>query len=1086
MRTWTLASAFAISLLFSVYAASYAQEVPDHVVINEVDINPAGDDSKSISEWVELYNPTSEDVDIGGWKIASTTVTKKTLTLPIGTKIKAGQFLVYSYSSLWFTDVSEKIQLRDKSGQTIDETPVITDQKNDFSSWQRKFDGVDSDTSNDWILRTSSAGSSNGKLDAKSADKAELVISIKTDSRLYVFGETAIISGNVTERIYQEKPYFTQEQITLEISGPGKFTQTKTLYPDLNLQFKTQVKLDKVLGVSAGTYRISVEYGGAKDGSIFVVGEQKTSAILEEESELTISTDKDTYIPGQRVAISASTTKTIPLAGLEYGVYDPNGIRVFSGKLYPSSKGEFSTSIDMTTVKPVYGTYDIIADYGKQHAEATFVLTKDVKDTEKIVLVTDKKVYGPGEPVTISGRSNKFVAALDLEVLQTGVTAIGKQTNNVYSIRDQVKLAGDSTFEYKLQIPSDQLRYGDYRVTVSKEFGKSVTYFTIIENPDEYTVTEEKEFVATDKSSYTSGEKLTIAGHVIPKERSSFEAIPVKISIEDETGKPLSILAIDKKLRTREGNPITATYSFTALPDVAGNYKIETSVNPSSFKPGAYVIKASYDRNVVSTMFSVSSGLDLSRNINAALDKNIYGLGETVKLEGTLNTGQSAVKITLTKPDGRTVNAGSKVDNGKFSWSWTAPKQDYNLGEIRDPRAPRPSVFGNYKITIIATSETADVFFKLSKDPENDTFEIKPLEVTTDKPVYKAGERLIVSGNTIKRQTTTLSSGGQIPDRVNIEVKSMNNKKIYDGTLAFDNRGYFQSIYELPQTIFKDGKYKVTAIYQKLRAETTFEVKNPLQVASGDKLTLTLSTDKEEYLAGETVQIYGTTNKVIFLTTLDLVVVPEEDTKINCGTFYCGLGGKKIDLSRYYLDGIYSYDYKIPSSAKTGTYVISVDTDFGTFTKTFKIVDKSTITLKPAGKISEKFNRITDSVLEIGLFAQNIEDQTVAPHTVLGYVVTSRGSENLVNLKITADDGQCIIGQEEDCLVSESAKSKTVTIAGINYKVTYSGPEPVLEKFSIVPESEEDLIPDSIWTVEIIKNDQPTKFYYEIIYKPIQ
>ncbi len=60
-------------------APAYAQSISDHVVINEVDTNPFGDDSQSISEWVELYNPTDSDVDLSGWKIASTTVLEKNI-----------------------------------------------------------------------------------------------------------------------------------------------------------------------------------------------------------------------------------------------------------------------------------------------------------------------------------------------------------------------------------------------------------------------------------------------------------------------------------------------------------------------------------------------------------------------------------------------------------------------------------------------------------------------------------------------------------------------------------------------------------------------------------------------------------------------------------------------------------------------------------------------------------------------------------------------------------------------------------------------------------------------------------------------
>ncbi|MGB1770470.1 MAG: lamin tail domain-containing protein, partial [Nitrosopumilus sp.] len=70
---------------------AYGELITDHVVINEVDTNPFGDDSLAISEWVELYNPTDSEIDLGGWEIASTTVLKKTFTIPDGTVISPEQ-----------------------------------------------------------------------------------------------------------------------------------------------------------------------------------------------------------------------------------------------------------------------------------------------------------------------------------------------------------------------------------------------------------------------------------------------------------------------------------------------------------------------------------------------------------------------------------------------------------------------------------------------------------------------------------------------------------------------------------------------------------------------------------------------------------------------------------------------------------------------------------------------------------------------------------------------------------------------------------------------------------------------------------
>ncbi len=1088
MNTLSILAIFLI-FAFSGIAYAYAEDSIPNVVINEVDTNPPGDDAKSISEWVELYNPTDQNVDIGGWKIASTTATKKALTIPIGSIIKPGQFVVYSYTNLWFTDISEKVQLKDKSGKIIDETVVMSDQKNDFSSWQRKYDGLDTNTSNDWTFRMSSVGSSNGAPETTSAGGGEATVFVNVDKHSYIFDETAVITGNVSKRVSQEKPFFSQQQLIITIDGPGSFYKTITMYPDLNLKFKTSIKLDKAQGVTEGTYDVTVSYGGEYDSVLFSVGDKISVNPSDEISELSIMADKSVYIPGQTVLLSASTTKVIPLDGLKLSVYDPKGNQIYTGNLYPT-KGMFSANMFLTTVNPVYGTYNVVADYGTQHSETAFELVQDVKSTEQITLVIDKKYYGLGEPITISGRSSKHVVALDLEVLQTGAPS-DKETKNVFKLTDQISVKGDGTFEYKVSSPT--LTLGDYRVTVSKEFGKSVTYFNIVKDPTAYSETENKNFVSTDQATYDIGDKLVILGHVIPQTRSTFEAIPTYVTISTENGKPLTFIGQGKTAGKPSTDPQIKSYSFSAMPDIAGNYKIDATITKSVFLPGNYIITATYGGKETSTMFAVIDSLDVTnKKLIASTDKSVYGLGEIVKLDGSITTGQSTVQIVLTKPGGKTTSGGSKVENNKFSWTWQIQQKDFDL--ITDPnyRGEKLTVFGTYKISIKTSSETLDVFFKVSKDPENDTLSITPLEVTTDKPVYRAGEKLVISGSAVKRQLTTGSEGITL-DRVNVQVKTSANKLVYSSELYFDNGGNFKTTYDLPLTIFKDGTYKVTATYQKLVMRTTFEVKNNTPINADEKLTLYLNTDKEEYSPGDTVHISGSLNKVIFLDQLNLVVLLEDENKINCGTLYCGLGGKQIDLSKYYDSGIYEYDYVLPQSTSLGNYVVKVDAQFGTFTKTFKVVEKKITPIETEPKkISEKFNRITDSSIQIPLVEKTIQDQAASPKVLQGSLVVKRDDVSKVNIRLLTESGQCIIGQTSDCLVSKSTRTlnsdySIVQIDGTGFKIQYSGPGPILEKFTIMPESDLNTIQDSVWTVDIVKEqDQYSKFYYEITYVSAQ
>jgi len=249
-----------------------AQSTPNHVVINEIELNPPGDDSKSIIEWIELYNPTSSPVDIGGWHIASTNGLKKIMTVPTGSFIEPGKFLTYSYQSLWFTDSSESVELKDKNGIIVDKTPLFSDAKDDFTSWQRIYDGYDLDSATDWKFVTSTAGSSNGKL-LTTTQQEGVTVSVSSDKSSYLFGETATIQGKISKQIFIVAPYFHADQILVKISGPN-YDKTISLYPDLNLNYKTTLSLQQVLGINKGDYSVSVSYGGVTSNTGFSVGDQ--------------------------------------------------------------------------------------------------------------------------------------------------------------------------------------------------------------------------------------------------------------------------------------------------------------------------------------------------------------------------------------------------------------------------------------------------------------------------------------------------------------------------------------------------------------------------------------------------------------------------------------------------------------------------------------------------------------------------------------------------------------------------------------------------------------------------------------------
>ena len=197
---------------------------------------------------------------------------------------------------------------------------------------------------------------------------------------------------------------------------------------------------------------------------------------------------------------------------------------------------------------------------------------------------------------------------------------------------------------------------------------------------------------------------------------------------------------------------------------------------------------------------------------------------------------------------------------------------------------------------------------------------------------------------------------------------------------------------------------------------------------------------------------------------------------------------------------IFTWKYEIPSGASgIGTYSIIANTHLDSVTKTFTVNDESIVTefaaqkttespTLPVKKIIEKHNRITVSQVQISLDEKVSDEQTLLPRVIQGSLFTAaRGDESSVNIQITTSAGDCVIGQDSGCAVNDSTRKPgsiydEVQIDGKNYNVRYSGTDVRLEKFTIIPAESNTQIDMKNWSVSILKDDQPTKFYYKVSY----
>jgi len=122
----------ALILLFTGIALATSSASPG-VVIYAFDQNPAGRDEGN--EWVTLYNPSNESVDIGNWVLETADGERE--TIPEGTILYPLAYYVYTPPYQWLDNRDEGITLSNSKGEEVDKTPVVSDNKNDNRYWMR-------------------------------------------------------------------------------------------------------------------------------------------------------------------------------------------------------------------------------------------------------------------------------------------------------------------------------------------------------------------------------------------------------------------------------------------------------------------------------------------------------------------------------------------------------------------------------------------------------------------------------------------------------------------------------------------------------------------------------------------------------------------------------------------------------------------------------------------------------------------------------------------------------------------------------------------------------------------------------------
>ena len=547
-----------------------------------------------------------------------------------------------------------------------------------------------------------------------------------------------------------------------------------------------------------------------------------------------------------------------------------------------------------------------------------------------------------------------------------------------------------------------------------------------------------------DKSAYDLNESIIISGQIldyVPNTRDPTLDM-VKIIFLDDRGRTVSAGTYGVHSGTN-WNDAPQPFVHNIMPDQAGNYKITTSVSSVMFDYGTYTVQATS-----------------------------YQGGKII------NTSEIEI---------RPAPVEEVIEEEPIVFEFCQNKSDSNNSS---------QVMSNYKkgIDVVDCVEdnnflSGDILFVRGTVTFNDHQKVTYLKGQTFVEIsIPISQSITWSSNWITTDCKMEEScyGTVSTEKTNIDFPDITFNALPEAD------GSFIAVFDLLPVQFESGLYPIKVSYQGVEVEKTVRVINESTLLPGES-TLIITTDKNEYKPGETVQISGTIQNSYLNHDVTMTVTTPDFTEYNCLIVECIVDSntKIVTPEQGLIQHDFSWSYQLGSSeASIGEYIVNSETTIDNAETSFIVTEESAITqgVSTPKKVIEKFNRISDSNILISLDEKKTQDSDLTPRVIQGSLFTAaRGQEASVNIQVFTSDGVCIIGQDAPCMVTDSTRKPgaiydTVTIGETNYKIRYSGPDAQLEKFSILPESTGTAIDIQDWNVQVIKDEQPTRFYYKISY----
>jgi len=203
-------------------------------------------------------------------------------------------------------------------------------------------------------------------------------------------------------------------------------------------------------------------------------------------------------------------------------------------------------------------------------------------------------------------------------------------------------------------------------------------------------------------------------------------------------------------------------------------------------------------------------------------------------------------------------------------------------------------------------------------ESDDESYEPVTMEINTDKSEYKVGEDVIISGNVSQ----------VIDDQVNVVLLDSNDEEVDSNNLKVDNAGNFKGRITLKDN-YSTGLYILEATYADQTESAAFLVEGDVKPTVAK---ITLSIDREEYIAGNDVTVSG-----------QVILIKDQYVKmqlLNSANAIVKTFEIKLDQ-----DGSFTINFKLDNFVP-GAYTLKATYSDNSATATFVVLEQRALTVK--------------------------------------------------------------------------------------------------------------------------------------------